>query len=69
MAYKNPIPDVDDIREAKRFIVSPVFTYDRAMTLEEAAKGIEQLIRDNGGKIPANWVQFAEKPQIRRKDH
>lgn len=67
MPYKNPIPDLDDVREAKRFIISPVFTYEQAMTLEEAAEGIESIIHDNGGRIPLDWIQFAEKPQIRRK--
>ena len=38
MGFKNPIPDIDDIREAKRFIISPVFTYEQEMTLEEAAE-------------------------------
>mgnify|MGYP005808329561 CR=1 FL=1 len=38
MGFKNPIPDIDDVREAKRFIISPVFTYEQEMTLEEAAE-------------------------------
>ena len=68
MGFKNPIPDIDDVREAKRFIISPVFTYEQEMTLEEAAEGIERIIRDNGGKIPLDWVQFAERPKIRREE-
>ncbi len=66
MSYKNPIPSVDDVDVAKRFFVSPIFSFNEHMTIEEAAHGISELIRQNNGKIPAEWVKFADAPGIRR---
>lgn len=66
MAYKNPIPSIDDVRVARKFIIVPTFVFDEEISLKEAAEGIEHMIRDNGGKIPLDWLQFAEKPQIKQ---
>lgn len=62
--YQNPIPNVDDIRKAKRFLITPVFTYEKEMTIEEAAEGITQLIMENDGQIPVEWVSYAERPEV-----
>lgn len=63
--YKNPIPDVEDIDTAKKFFVSPIFSFEENLTIEEAAHGISQKIRENGGEIPVDWIKFAENPKIR----
>lgn len=67
MAYKNPIPSLDDVRVAKKFVIVPTFTFDEEISLEEAAKGIEQMIKSNDGRIPLEWIQFAEKPRVKSK--
>ena len=66
MSYKNPIPSVDDVDVAKRFFVSPIFSFNEHMTIEEAAHGISELIRQNNGEIPVEWIKFADAPGIRR---
>lgn len=63
--YKNPIPNVEDVDTAKRFFISPIFSFEENLTLEEAAHGISQKIKENGGKIPMDWIKFAESTKIR----
>lgn len=56
MAYKNPVPDVD---RSKRFRLKPAFTFDDAITAEEAARGIYDLIIEKG-EVPVSWVEFTD---------
>ena len=64
MSYKNPTPSVDDVEVAKKASIHTVFKFDENVSLTEAAHGISNLIRENGGEIPVDWVRFAEKPSL-----
>lgn len=66
--YQNSIPNLDDVRKAKAFILTPVFRFEGKMTKEEAAEGISRLIRESGGTIPVEWVTYAEKPTLEQPD-
>lgn len=58
MSYKNPIPHVDDERASKQY--SLVFTFETPVTKEEATRGINELIKENGGTIPMDWIKAGE---------
>lgn len=53
---------------AKRFCIAPVFRFQQDMTLQEAAEAVSGMIQENGGYLPVEWFQFAEKPNARQKD-
>ena len=53
---------------AKKFIISPVFSYSTDLTLEQAAFGISKKIAENGGMIPVDWVKFGELPHTREEN-
>ena len=56
MTYKNPIPDVD---KSKRYRIKVGFNFDEPITIEEAAGGIYDLIKEKG-EIPVSWIEFAD---------
>lgn len=64
----NEIPIIQEDSVAKKFIISPVFTYSTDLTLEQAAFGISKKIAENGGMIPVDWVKFGELPHTREEN-
>lgn len=63
---ETPIVQEDSV--AKKFIISPVFSYSTDLTLEQAAFGISKKIAENGGMIPVDWVKFGELPHTREEN-
>ena len=56
MAYKNPSPSVDDEYEGRYY--SAGFTFEKDVTKEEAMRGINNVISENGGKLPDDFVHM-----------
>lgn len=63
MSYKNPIPSVDDERISQ--VYSLVFTFEDYVTQEEATRGINELIAENGGTIPSAWIKMGLPQKMR----
>ena len=63
MSYKNPIPSFDDEYETTKYCIC--FTFEEKATKSEAVRGINELIEEVGGKIPAEWVQMGEPRSLR----
>ncbi|WP_097005341.1 hypothetical protein [Lacrimispora amygdalina] len=61
--FKNPIPSLDDERVSKTYSV--VFKFPENVTREEAVIGINNLLEENGGKIPKNWIKMGEPISLR----
>jgi len=62
MVYKNPIPQV---APANKFKLIVSFTFEKdCLTKEDAAEGIANTIlnaiKENNGKIPVSWIDYAE---------
>lgn len=56
--YNNiPIPNVSK-RMSKTFCL--VFNFDEEITVEEATRGINKFIRENGGSVLKEWVNPKE---------
>ena len=63
MRYKNPIPSLDDQYQSKKVFIC--FDFESPVTQEEAARGLTELIAENGGKIPKEWIKFGDNKNIR----
>lgn len=63
MSYKNPIPSVDDEYESTKYCIC--FTFEEKVTKSEAVRGINELLEETGGKIPAKWIQMGEPRSVR----
>lgn len=63
MPYKNPIPSVDDEKTSENFFL--LFKYDEPKTQDEAVEGINNLIKENAGQVPAEWVQMGYPKSMR----
>jgi hypothetical protein len=61
--YKNPIPHVDDEYESKHYFAG--FTFEEPVTKEEAMQGINNVIAENGGKLPDNFVSMGRSRSMR----
>lgn len=61
--YKNPVPSVNDKRQSKRYSIC--FNFKEEVTLEEAIAGINNLLRENGGVIPEEWVEMGSPVTMR----
>ena len=59
--YKNPVVSIDDERVSNEYCL--IFTFDEAVTLEEATNGINNIIMENGGVLK-DWVRMGI-PSIR----
>ena len=57
MAYKNPIPSLDDETVGKEFFIR--FTFEDYVSIKEAVEGINQYLENNNGKIGEKEVRFA----------
>lgn len=64
MAYINPIPNVDDEYVSEKYCVT--FSFSSAVTLEEAHKGINDLIKNHGGEVPVEWIKMGHPKNLRR---
>lgn len=65
MAYKNPVPSLDDEMVSEKYCVT--FTFSSGVTLEEAHAGINDLLAKYGGKIPISWIKTGS-PKFLRKE-
>lgn len=63
MAYKNPIPSLDDERVSKNYCIC--FTFEEDVSLDEATEGINNIIKKNDGIIPTEWVLMGKPSYIR----
>lgn len=54
MAYKNPIPVLEEDRKYKTFSIR--FNFVEALTIKEAAKALNNHI-ENMGYIPETWIK------------
>lgn len=66
MAYKNPIPSLDDEDVSKKYYIS--FTFNEYVSHDDAVKGINDLIKQNGGTIPREWIRMGEPSHLRLSD-
>lgn len=62
MAYKNPIPNVDDETVSEKYCIT--FSFSGGVTKEEAHKSINELIEKYGGKIPASWIKMGHQDSL-----
>lgn len=63
--YKNPIPHVDDEDQSRHYYAS--FYFEEPVTREEAMHGINNVIAENGGKMPQGFVRMGQPKSIRFK--
>ncbi len=63
MAYKNPIPSIEDEQVGKEFYLR--FTFEEYVSIDEAAKGISQYLENHKGEINSKQVRFAGDVKIR----
>lgn len=63
MAYKNPKPSVDDEHISKTY--SLTFNFEEEVSLDEAVTGINELIKENDGKILKSWLKIGSNKKIR----
>ena len=53
--WRNPIPQLDEDFESTRYSIQ--FKFDYFATPEEAVKGINNVIAENGGKVKVEWLR------------
>jgi hypothetical protein len=63
MAYKNPIPSIDDEQVGKEFLIR--FSFDSYVSISEAVIGINEYIKKHNGKIDESAVKFAGNIKLR----
>lgn len=63
MRYKNPIPSLNDERVSKTYSV--VFNFQKNVSQQEAAEGINRLLQEHEGKITNEWVRMGEPIEMR----
>lgn len=63
MAYKNPIPSLDDEFVAKTWGIR--FRFENEATKDEAVRGINEMLQKHGGKIPESWVHMGTPKGVR----
>lgn len=63
MAYKNPVPSLDDKYVSKKY--SMTFTFPEEVDRDEAAEGIQRVLDENGGRIKPEWVHMGEPKTLR----
>lgn len=64
MAYQNPIITEDTAFKHKDFYIS--FHFDKYMSDEEALESFNQMLAENGGKLPQRWLRCGKVKQDTR---
>lgn len=63
MAYKNPIPSLDDEMVSKQYCIC--FHFEEDMSADEAMEAVNRLLEKNGGVISKNWLQMGRPAYLR----
>lgn len=63
MAYKNPIPSIEDEQVGKEFLIR--FTFEDYVSMKEAVEGINQYLENHSGKVDEKGVRFAGNVRLR----